>query len=166
MGIMDRLGDLLKSYLNFDDIAGSEGDRGQGRFYTGDADLNEAYDELNEFLSGGSSAWTGKTRGKTDDWEDPHRSTHSASGDNRFRSATEGTERSKVPPLSLRADFEELGVPFGADEETCKAAHKKLLKTHHPDRHAGHEGNTNKANAKSARINAAYDNIRKWRQSL
>jgi hypothetical protein len=164
---MDRLGDLLKSYLNFDD--GGNAGAGQGRFYGyEDADLNEAYDELDEFLNrGGSSAWTGKTGAQTGDWEDPYRS--AASGNDRgFHSATGHTERrsSKLPPESLRADFEELGVPFGADEETCKAAHKKLLKTHHPDRHAGHEGNTNKANAKSARINAAYDNIRRWRQGL
>jgi curved DNA-binding protein CbpA len=45
----------------------------------------------------------------------------------------------------------------------CKAAYKKLLKLHHPDRHAGHTGNMKKATEKSARINAAYDRIEKWR---
>ena len=70
----------------------------------------------------------------------------------------------KLPPEELRADFDLLGVPFGADDETCKTAYKKLLKIHHPDRHAGHEGNYKKATAKSAAINAAVDRIEKWRR--
>jgi curved DNA-binding protein CbpA len=64
----------------------------------------------------------------------------------------------------LRGDFAELGLPFDASEEDCKQAYKKLLKIHHPDRHAGHEGNMKKATEKSARINAAYDRIQRWRE--
>jgi DnaJ-class molecular chaperone len=70
-----------------------------------------------------------------------------------------------TPPESLRSDFEELGLAFGASADACKAAYKKLLKLHHPDRHAGHEGNMRKATAKSARINAAYDRIERWRET-
>ena len=70
----------------------------------------------------------------------------------------------KLPPEELRSDFELLGIPFDADEEKCKIAYKRLLKIHHPDRHAGHEGNYKKATERSARINAAYDRIEKWRQ--
>ena len=150
MGIMDRLEDLLKSYLNFDDAARA------GVHVSGDSDLDDAWAELNEFLGRDSSAWTGKTQ----DWEDPYRS---KAGERRnFRSET-GNRGG--PPESLRADFAELGVAFGADEETCKAAYKKLLKIHHPDRHAGHEGNMKKATAKSAKINAAYENICRWRSN-
>jgi curved DNA-binding protein CbpA len=58
-----------------------------------------------------------------------------------------------------------LGVPFGANFETCKAAYKKLLKTHHPDRHAGHEGNFKKATARSVKINAAWDRVNRWYQA-
>ncbi|MDR2094638.1 MAG: J domain-containing protein, partial [Treponema sp.] len=68
-----------------------------------------------------------------------------------------------APPEELRPDFAELGLPFGASAGECKAAYKKLLNTHHPDRHAGHAGNMKKATEKSARINAAYDRIEKWR---
>jgi hypothetical protein len=68
-----------------------------------------------------------------------------------------------LPPEELRSDFAELGLPFGAGEEECKAAYKRLLKLHHPDRHAGHERNMKKATEKTMRINAAYDRIEKWR---
>jgi curved DNA-binding protein CbpA len=58
-----------------------------------------------------------------------------------------------------------LGVPFGAGAEECKTAYKNLLKIHHPDRHAGHEGNFKKATERSMKINAAWDRIEKWRKS-
>jgi DnaJ-class molecular chaperone len=103
-----------------------------------DPDLDAAYEELDDFLNN-------KER-KND----------------APRGAAGGE---KVPPLELREDFECLGVPFGADAETCKSAYKKLLKIHHPDRHAGHEGNYKKATEKSARINAAWDRIERWRNS-
>jgi hypothetical protein len=67
------------------------------------------------------------------------------------------------PPETLRPDFEELGIPFGAGAEDCKAAYRRLLKLHHPDRHAGHQGNMEKATKKMAKINAAYDRIERWR---
>ncbi|MDR2746058.1 MAG: J domain-containing protein [Treponema sp.] len=66
-------------------------------------------------------------------------------------------------PEQLRQDFAELGLPFGAGAEECKAAYRRLLKLHHPDRHAGHQGNMEKATKKMAKINAAYDRIEKWR---
>jgi hypothetical protein len=153
MGIVDRLGDLLKSYF----IDGAETRGGVHSYH--DPDLDDAWAELNDFMDGRSSAWTG--RRQTHDWEDPYRS--SAEGARGFRSEPESRTG---PPETLRADFAELGVVFGADEETCKTAYKKLLKTHHPDRHAGHEGDMKKATTKSAKINAAYENIRKWRATL
>ncbi|MDR2209856.1 MAG: J domain-containing protein [Spirochaetaceae bacterium] len=63
----------------------------------------------------------------------------------------------------MRPDFAELGLPFGAGADECKAAYRRLLKLHHPDRHAGHQGNMEKATKKMAKINAAYDRIEKWR---
>jgi DnaJ-domain-containing protein 1 len=90
--------------------------------------------------------------------------------DNRGRESDTGAfGRSGGPnaapvPEELRADFAELGVPFGAGEKACRDAYKKLLKLHHPDRHAGHAGNMKKATEKTARVNAAYDRIEKWRE--
>ncbi|GHV74019.1 hypothetical protein AGMMS49940_13210 [Spirochaetia bacterium] len=132
MGVFDRLGDVIRSYLN---DTGPAAGPSPGRRYV-DPDLDAAYEELDDFLAG-------KPR----------------SG------RTEPTASRPTPPESLRRDFDELGVPFGAPADACKAAYKNLLKVHHPDRHTGHEGNMKKATDKSARINTAYDRIEKWRET-
>jgi DnaJ-domain-containing protein 1 len=136
MGIFDRLGDVIKSYLQDEDsrLFGSASRR-EDRF--ADPDLEAAFEELNDFLGGGSGE----------------------------KQRSGGNAGPGGPPESLRSDFEELGLPFGASSDACKAAYKRLLKLHHPDRHAGHSGNMKKATEKSARINAAYDRIEKWRKT-
>jgi curved DNA-binding protein CbpA len=68
-------------------------------------------------------------------------------------------------PETLRSDFAELGLPFGASADECKQAYKRLLKQHHPDRHGGHPENMKKATEKAARINAAFDRIERWRKT-
>jgi DnaJ-domain-containing protein 1 len=148
VGIFDRLGDVLRSYLNDAGSRPSERPSPGKRF--ADPDLEAAWEELDDFLgrkkAGSERASTGKG-GRPDS-----------------RSAG-GNAGRVTPPESLRPDFEELGLAFGASADDCKAAYKKLLKLHHPDRHAGHEGNMRKATAKSARINAAYDRIERWRET-
>ncbi len=165
----DRLGDIIKGFLDDEDqgLFGSSSNQNRGRGFT-DPDLDAAFEELDDYLKGGRSDTSsaksnrGSTSGTT-------RSSDSWSG----RQSNAGTNRDysqrardpSSPPESLRKDFAELGVPFGADEATCKGAYKKLLKVHHPDRHAGHEGNMRKATEKSARINASYQRIEKWRET-
>ena len=134
MGMWDRLGSVLKSYLN--DINTEIPRGGQNRGARADPDLDAAFDELNDYLKG-------KER----------------------QERPEAEYSGKPPPEELRADFSELGIPFGAGGEECKAAYKKLLKIHHPDRHAGHADNFKKATDRTARINAAWDRIEKWRKS-
>lgn len=131
MGIFDRLGDVLRSYLHDDE--GLFGKTDPRR--SADADYNEAWDELNDFLNG-----------------------HKGEG-----GASNGDAAPRTPPEILRADFAELDVPFGASAAACKAAYKKLLKAHHPDHHAGHAESLKKATEKSARLNAAWDRIERWR---
>ncbi|AEJ19652.1 J domain-containing protein [Gracilinema caldarium] len=153
----DRLGEVLKTFLDEDS------DRlfrtRQTRRPFSDPDLDAAYDELEAFLNSGkidnknNHAWADYQRG-TDDF-------HSQGSDKQSSRFKQGP----AIPESLRKDFEELGLPFGASEEACKAAYKRLLKIHHPDRHAGHPGNMKKATEKSARINAAYQRIETWRQT-
>ncbi|MDR1029438.1 MAG: J domain-containing protein [Treponema sp.] len=149
MGIIDRLGDVIRSYLNDeaeDPFERSSQNRGQSY---ADPDMEVAFEELDDYL-----------QGKT---EQKKRPSFEASN---FRTST-GTRSFTDPevPESLRQDFAELGVSVGASPEVCKAAYKKLLKIHHPDRHAGHPGNMKKATEKSARINAAFDRIEQWRQT-
>ncbi|WP_461256125.1 J domain-containing protein [Treponema sp. R80B11-R83G3] len=139
MGIFDRLGTIINSYFN------DFGNETAGRFKsTGDPDYDAAYEELDDYLNRKEYRFE-KEANKGFSGAKP-------SG-------------AKLPPEELRPDFDLLGVQFGADNETCKAAYKNLLKIHHPDRHAGHEGNYKKATEKSAKINAAWDRIEKWRQT-
>jgi DnaJ-domain-containing protein 1 len=150
VGIFDRLGDVIRSYLN-DAGAGPSGRPSPGRRYV-DPDLEAAYEELDDFLDGGKAGFKAE-RPSTD------------KGGRADPRGFGGKAGRGMPPESLKQDFEELGLAFGASADACKAAYKKLLKLHHPDRHAGHEGNMRKATAKSARINAAYDRIERWRET-
>jgi len=135
MGIWGRLGSVIKSYLNDIDNEIPSGEQKRSSS-RGDPDLDAAFDELNDYLNGKEQ-----------------------------KEKPAAAYSVKPPPEELRVDFSELGVPFGAGQEECKAAYKKLLKIHHPDRHAGHEGNFKKATDRTARINTAWDRIEKWRKS-
>jgi DnaJ-domain-containing protein 1 len=153
VGIWDRLENVISSYVNdFAEQTNSRLKQGResSRAYSRDPDLDAAYEELNEYLNRHEPYESSRRRSQTE-------STNHYS----WRDANSSAD-AKLPPQELRGDFECLGVPFGADAETCKAAYKKLVKIHHPDKHAGHEGNFKKATAKSAKINAAFDRIEKW----
>ena len=144
MGIVSRLEELLKSYINGGEQHPSDHSSGGG-FHSGDPDLQAAYEELNDYL--------GTDKQHTNS-ENSSRTKKEAFG--------QKPGQSPAPPEDLRPDYTELGVPFGASLDVCKAAYKQLLKLHHPDRHAGHPANMKKATEKSARINAAWDRIEKW----
>ena len=144
MGIWDRLETVIKSYFASDDekvFGGSRNWRSTsgGSASGGDPDLNAAYEELNDFL--------GKDRGSK--WEESS------------KRENEGEKKRPVPE-ELKSDFAELGLRADASAEECKEAYKKLLKIHHPDRHAKHEENMKKATAKTARVNASYERLMKW----
>ena len=141
MGIFNRLGSVINSYLN------DFGEETAGRLKSNksiDPDYNAAYEELNDFLNGKKES--------TYSWKEEK------------KEETRSSSKEKFPPEELRSDFQYLGLPLDADFETCKAVYKKLLKTHHPDRHAGHEGNYKKATEVTAKINAAYDRIERYYQ--
>jgi len=141
MGIWSRLGGVINSYItDFTEETNSRFKPDNNTKAWSDPDLDAAYEELNDFLNGKGTA------------------SMQSGNDYAFSGK-------KLPPEKLRADFECLGVPFGASAEACKSVYKKLLKMHHPDRHAGHEGNYKKATEKTAKINAAYDRIEKWRNN-
>jgi DnaJ-domain-containing protein 1 len=155
MGIIDRLADLVRSYLLEDEDEYDRKPSGQ-RFK--DPDAAVAYDELNEYLRGeprgnASSGVSGDSA-----------SASSASSASSSGGGAASSGASRVPPAIAR-DFAELGLDPASSPDTCKAAYKKLLKIHHPDRHAGHAGNMRKATEKSARINAAFDRIERWRKT-
>ena len=138
MGIWDRLESVIKSYFNDSNDAVFTGS-GSGRH--GDPDLNAAYEELDDFLKGNDSK--DKSKAWADEKEKP-------------------AEKKRPVPEEIRQDFAELGLTPEASAEECKEAYKRLLKIHHPDRHANHEGNLKKATEKTARVNAAYDRLEAW----
>ena len=138
MGILGRLGNVVRSYLNDENDTifrkkGSAGSRSRGdpEWNIHDSDLNAAYEELDDFLNGKERA------GKK-------------------------TAPERKIPAELLADFAELGLSADAKAAECKAAYKKLLKLHHPDHHAGNPEAMKKATEKTARVNAAYRRIEKW----
>ena len=126
MGIWDRLGNVFKSYINDEDERIFH--KSAQEKHT-DPDLDAAYEELDDFLSGGKTS------------EKP---------------------KGKPIPAEIREDLAELGLSPDATAEECKAAYKKLLKIHHPDRHAGNPENMKKATEKTARVNAAYKRLERW----
>ena len=136
MGIWDRLGFVLKSYISPDDerVFRKSNSR-PGR----DPDLNEAYEELEGFLKGNG--------GKQD---------------SRFASGEKEAVPKRPVTEEIRKAFEELGLTPEAAAEECKDAYKKLLKIHHPDHHTNHQENMRKATEKTSRVNAAYDRIEIW----
>ena len=146
MGIIDRLSDVIKSYLNED----SAGYQARQTRASAAPDVRAAQEELDEFLNQGKKSADARYE-RAGGYEQPRREQHKP--------------RPHAIPEALRPDFAELGLAFGASAEECKDAYKKLLKIHHPDRHAGHAENMRKATEKSSRINAAYDRIEKWRQT-
>ncbi|MCL2878966.1 MAG: J domain-containing protein [Treponema sp.] len=160
MGFWDRLGNVIKSYLNDDDTLyrdNSGSDTGNGwsnRSPSGDPDLQAAYEELNDYLNNDNPDRDAAGDGS-------QQAGNGASG--RFSGAS--AQRPKTPPQDLRPDFAELGVEFGASADDCKEAYKKLLKIHHPDRHTKSEADFQKATAKTARINASWDRITAWRST-
>ena len=100
-----------------------------------DKDYEDAYEELEQFLN-----------------NEPEKKTD----------ANHNKRSAPSVPREIAEDLAELGLPPDADENQCKEAYKKLLKIHHPDRHAGHPGNMEKATKKTARINVSYDRLEKW----
>ncbi|MDR2149300.1 MAG: J domain-containing protein [Spirochaetaceae bacterium] len=147
MGIFERLGRVIKSYLIDEDADGS-GRKSESDYFE-DNDLKTAFSELDDYLSDSPHERRKNTH------HDYSKKTHARSWYTAEQTA----------PETLVEDFAELELPFGASADECKTAYKRLLKIHHPDRHAGNSENMSKATEKSARINAAYDRIARWRQS-
>ena len=149
MGILDRLGTVLKSYINDGAEKISGADRRSRRPWEDD-DLNAAYDELDDFLR------EGKSSGDKDKFA-AGRAGNNAAG---YGANTNKSSRYVTP--EIKAAFTELGLTPDASFDECKNAYKKLLKVHHPDRHGHNPELTQEATLKAAKINAAYDKLVKW----
>jgi len=139
MGIWGRLGFVLKSYVN-DGIGSSHRKKPFPQNHNDDYnndyndDYNDAMDEIEKFLKGDMA----------DIFPD------------------ENINNVRSIPSEIKAALEELGLKADAAMNQCKEAYKNLLKIHHPDRHAGDPVKMKTATEKTAKINAAYEKLRKW----
>ena len=142
--------------IDYFDHLGDRWEHKRTKQHFSDPDVEAAYEELNDYLKGNSE------KKRFDD--------EINSGKRNF-TGNPNTQKNQRPnptsqiPETIKQAFAELGLSPEATPDECKATYKKLLKIHHPDRHAGHEGNMKKATEKSARINSAFDRIEKWRQT-
>jgi len=135
-GFIDRLAELLKTLFGSEGGSGSgAGTRGQAarsRGATADPDFQAAWEELNEYINTGRNRRTSRSSGP------------------RVRPADE----------SLRQDFANLEVPFGADMEEVRKSYKRLMLKYHPDRHAGDPEKQKLALEIAKKINQSFERIR------
>ena len=132
--IFDRLGNLLKSV--FQDDGSSENRQKDHNPDFPDPDLQDAWDELEDFMK------TGETTEKIN-----------------FPPAG-------GIPSDLKRDYEFLGIPFDASKAEIAKTYKKLLIKHHPDRHAGNKNNTEKATEVTKKINLSFQRIKIYKETL
>ena len=148
MDMLDRIAALLRSLFADPGSADRPKASGSGPGPSGstrpaDPDLAAAWDELNDYLG-----------------EDA-----SGSGGGRTRPASShGGSRSASPPESLRGDYANLEVPFGADSETVRRSYKRLVLRYHPDRHGGSPEKQRVATEITKKVNESFERIRGFQE--
>ncbi len=144
----DKLGDILRSYLHDD---GGEHVRENRTYY--DPDMQEAMEELDEFLK------SGRDEPKAEKFEERHYYHE------REKSYSRPASAKKDPREELRADYAELKVPFGASFEVVKKSYKNLLRMYHPDKHADDPEKLRMATEITKKINQAFQRIEKFEET-
>lgn len=163
--IFDRLGTLLRSFMN-DDEPFSErrsGARPSGErpfsnpASSGDPFLDEAMEELDAFLNDDREREERLRREREERAEREYRGGQDrSSGAQGFRA----NERAK-----LAAAYKVLGLTPAAGFDEVRASYKRLLKLHHPDRHGADPEAQRRATEVCARINDAYRIIETWKET-
>lgn len=154
MDLLDRIAAVLRAL--FGEASSTEAQRssggGAGSRPAGgtssrpvDPDLAAAWDELNDYL--------GAERRGTGDGA-------SRGGPGRGG----GPRGSAPPPESLRSDYANLEVPFGADTQTVRRSYKRLVLRYHPDRHAGDPEKLRVATEITKKINESFERIRSFQE--
>lgn len=132
--IFDRLGRLIRSFGG--DFRSQES--------SSDPLEREAEEELEEFLRTGRDA--------------PKRP--GTQGNRTFHEHRRQEAHRDLSPAVVQA-YNVLGLAPSATWDQINAAHRALLKEHHPDRHSGNETLVNKATDQSQKINEAYQVLKK-----
>ncbi len=143
---IDRLAELLKGLMGDREDGPGRSGRGDGsgsgpgpRWQ--DPDLRAAWEELEDYLGTGTG---GPSAGE--------------------RAGSQRARRPE-PPVdeSLRQDFQNLEVPFGADIETVRKSYKSLMLKYHPDKFASDPEKQRVALEITKKINESFDRIRNRR---
>jgi len=141
--LFDRLGSLFKSIFTEEEKNTHSGSR---RYF--DDDMQDAWDELEDYLNDGKAEHKPKTR-QTE-------TGHKASVDELRRKARQE---------ALKQDYANLKVPFGAAFQVVKESYKKLLRQYHPDKHAGDPAKLKLATEITQKINQSYRKIRDFEEN-
>jgi len=154
-GFIDRFAEFLRSLFSDEQRSsggrarGGEKSAGYGNTRSGntpyvgaeetrfrDPDVQSAWEELDDYMRG-----VKKDGG-------------SASRENQSRRPQKPVDE------SLRADYANLEVPFGADMAHVMSSYKHLILKYHPDKHAGDPEKQKIALDITKRINQSYERIR------
>jgi hypothetical protein len=137
----DRLGRVLRSIFSEDEDRIHDDPSSRRGFV--DPDMDEAYEELDEFLKTGKNTEHGDRQRQ-----------HSYS-----RSTGSNSGKRQGEELDLMKDYKTLEVPFGAPFEEVKKSYKRLLRQYHPDKHAHDPEKLKTATEITQRINVAFAHI-------
>lgn len=116
-----------------------------------DPDLQEAWEELDEYLQAGRAR-----RRERHQESEPRREFHREQARHRPTSPA----RPAPIPESLRQDYANLQVAFGAPFSEVKRAYKRLLHQYHPDRFSGDPEKQRTATRITQTITASFRRIR------
>lgn len=67
-------------------------------------------------------------------------------------------------PREIREAYATLELPLGADRAEARAAYRRLLGIHHPDRHAHHDDDARERDAheRTMAIRTAWERLDRW----
>jgi len=154
--IFDRFERLFKSWVSSE--AESLGVRAT-RSRTGDADLDSAMDELDDFLDRGRTETEARERQAEADRQRREREEAArAAGGGRYGQGASASG----PPSQVVAAYRTLGLSYGTPFPEVKARYKKLLMQNHPDRNSATPEQLRRSTEISAQINEAYRRIEAW----
>jgi hypothetical protein len=157
--LFDRFGDLLRSWIASDGPdSGPVRDATQGNPHVRSADpfLDEAMEELDAYLDNDREAQERIQR---------QRDARARAEEQARSSRARPVDTPQGPPQKLLAAYRVLGLSYGATFAQAKAAYKRLLKEHHPDRHGSTPDALRNATETSARINDAFRIVETWHET-
>jgi DnaJ-domain-containing protein 1 len=165
LDFIDRLADLLRSLMKDrgDETTGRTGARGAGGPGTAgqdpgyrDPDFRAAWEELDDYMRGGSAAGGAGASGAES-------SDGGGRGSKGGYDSSGGPRRHRPePPVdeSLRKDFANLEVPFGSDIDTVRRSYKTLILRYHPDKFGGDPEKQRVALEITKKINESFERIK------